>query len=263
MLEFGYDTVELGGVGIRVARGGTGSPLLFLHDAWVGASITPFHKRLAQRFDVIIPEHPGYGGGDAPPWLERITDLASFYLDFLDAKDLRDVHIAGASLGGWVAAELAIRNTSRLASLTLIDPWGIQLAGVTGIDPFAVTEDRLLPDLFVDPKLAEDALARIMAPEAEDALLKGRMITAKLGWQPRLHDPGLAKWLHRIDRPTLILWGDQDRLLPPAYGAAWQQAIPKSRRATLTGAGHLPHLEKPQETADLITDFIASGRVTT
>src|SRR6185312_11107620 len=242
-------------VELRVQRGGKGAPLLFLPDAQIGASWLPFHDALAERFDVILPEHPGYGGGDAPPWLEKVTDLANFYLDALAALDLTGVNLAGAALGGWIAAELATRNTARLASLTLIDPWGLRVDGAPGVDPFASGDEQSVRDLFADPKAAYASVARILAPEGEDTLLKGKMITAKLGWQPRLHDPLLGKWLHRIDVPTLIVWGGGDRLLPPAYGAAWHKAIAGSTLTTIAGAGHLPHVEKPSETAAAIANF--------
>jgi pimeloyl-ACP methyl ester carboxylesterase len=255
--------VDSCGTEIRVTRGGSGAPLLFLPDAHIGAAWLPFHDWLAERHEVILPEHPGYGGGDAPPWLDRIDDLAYFYLDLLGQLDLRRVHLIGAALGGWIAAELATRNTSRLASLTLIDPWGLRLAGVTGIDPFVTNDEQALRDLFADPKNADAAIARVLAPEAEDALLKGKMVTAKLAWQPRLHDPNLAKWLHRIEVPTLIAWGQEDRLLPLAFGAAWQHTIPGALLVVLQGAGHLPHVETPGNLAGAITDFIAQQRAAT
>ncbi|HEX4112135.1 MAG TPA: alpha/beta fold hydrolase [Stellaceae bacterium] len=257
------DTVRSNDTEIRVWRGGAGAPLLFLSDANIGAAWLPFHDRLAERFDVILPEHPGYGGGDAPAWLDRVADLANFYLDLLAQLELSRVHLVGAALGGWIAAELATRNTARLASLTLIDPWGLRVDGVTGIDPFASTDEQTLRDLFADAKTADLQVARILAPEGEDALLKGKMITAKLAWQPRLHDPHLTKWLHRIDVPTLIGWGEQDKLLPRAYGAAWRAAVPGARLVTISGAGHLPHAEKPDESAGMITDFIAQQRAAT
>jgi pimeloyl-ACP methyl ester carboxylesterase len=248
---------------LRVERGGAGAPLLFLPDAHVGAAWLPFHDRLAERFEVILPEHPGYGGADAPPWLDRVADLANFYLDALGPLDLGRVHLVGAALGGWIAAELATRNTGRLASLTLIDAWGLRVAGVAGIDPFVTPDEQALRDLFAAPQAADAAVARMLAPEGEDALLKSKMVTAKLAWQPRLHDPHLVKWLHRIDVPALIAWGAEDRLLPPAYGAAWQQAIPGARLVTVAGAGHLPHVERPGETAAAIVDFIAQQRAAT
>ncbi|HEY5208332.1 MAG TPA: alpha/beta fold hydrolase [Stellaceae bacterium] len=250
-------------VEIKVTRGGAGAPILFLPDASVGAAWLPFHDRLAVRNAVIVPEHPGYGGGDAPPWLDRVADLANFYLDLLDQLDLPPVHLVGASLGGWIAAELATRNTSRLATLTLIDPWGLRVAGTSGIDPFVTGDEQALRDLFADPKAADGVVARMLAPEAEDALLKGKTVTAKLAWQPRLHDPHLVKWLHRIDVPTQIVWGEADRVLPVAYGAAWRRAIIGARLVIVAGAGHLPHIEKPGETAGAVTDFIAQPRAAT
>jgi pimeloyl-ACP methyl ester carboxylesterase len=257
------DTVRSNDTEIRVWRGGAGAPLLFLSDATIGAAWLPFHDRLADRYEVILPEHPGYGGGDAPAWLDRVADLANFYLDLLAQLELSRVHLVGAALGGWIAAELATRNTARLAALTLIDPWGLRVDGVTGIDPFASTDEQTLRDLFADPTAADPQVARILAPEGEDALLKGKMVTAKLAWQPRLRDPHLAKWLHRIDVPTLIVWGEQDRLLPLDYAAAWRRAIPGARLATVPGAGHLPHAEKPEETAAAIIHFGALERTAT
>jgi pimeloyl-ACP methyl ester carboxylesterase len=250
-------------VDLRLQRGGKGAPLLFLPDAHIGAAWSPFYDKLAERFEVILPEHPGYGGGDAPPWLDRVADLANFYLDALTQLDLGRVHLAGAALGGWIAAELATRNTARLASLTLIDAWGLRVDGTAGIDPFVTGDEQALRDLFHDPKSADASIARILAPEGEDALLKGKMVTAKLAWQPRLHDPHLGKWLHRIDVPTLLVWGKEDRLLPQAYAVAWQKAIPNARLVTVAGAGHLPHIEKPGEAAGAISDFIAQTRAAT
>jgi pimeloyl-ACP methyl ester carboxylesterase len=257
------DTVRSNNVEMRVQRGGTGAPLLFLPDAHIGAAWLPFHDKLAERSEVILPEHPGYGGGDAPAWLERVADLANFYLDVMTQLELKRVHLVGAALGGWIAAELATRNTAGLASLTLIDPWGLRVDGAGGIDPFASVDERALRDLFFDPKAADASVARILAPEGEDALLKGRMVTAKLAWQPRLHDPHLGKWLHRIDVPTLIVWGKEDRLLPLAYATAWQRAIPNARLVTVVGAGHVPHVEEPADTAGAVIDFIAQQRAAT
>jgi len=248
-------------VDLRIQRAGAGAPLVFLPDAHLGAQWLPFHDRLAEHFDVILLEHPGYGGADAPAWLDRVADLANFYLDVLTQLDLAQVHLVGAALGGWVAAELATRNTARLKSLALIDPWGLRVDGAAGIDLFARSDEQQLFDLAFDRKKTEALVARILAPDNEDALLKGRTVTAKLGWQPRLFDPALGNWLHRIDVPTLIVWGREDRLLPAAYGAAWHAAIPGARLVWVANAGHWPHVEQPAETADRIHDFIAHERV--
>ncbi len=134
------------------------------------------------------------------------SDLANFYLDFLDQLDLRGVHLIGSSLGGWVAAELAVRNATRLASLTLIGAAGIHLKDVEQVDTFLSNDEQRIRDLFHDQELAEAVIAGSERPELEDAALKNRMMTAKLSWQPRNHDPHLRKWLHRIkvaDAPGL------------------------------------------------------------
>jgi pimeloyl-ACP methyl ester carboxylesterase len=256
------ETVFCDQVEVAIQRGGSGVPLLFLPDALIGAVWLPFHDRLAEKFDVILPQHPGYGGGDAPPWLERVADLANFYLDLIATLDLRRVHLVGAALGGWTAAELAVRNTARLASLTLIDAWGLRVAEGGGLDLFADNDEQALRDLFAEPNAvaADAAVARMTAPEGEDALLKGKMLTAKLAWQPRLHDPHLGKWLHRVDVPALIVWGERDRVLPSAYAVAWQRGIPGARRVAVPGAGHVPYVEQPDETAAAITRFLAQER---
>lgn len=258
MPDHRLETVRLLDAEIALLRGGTGAPLMFLHDATGSAGWAPALDRLAQHYDVLAPEHPGFGGGEAPPWLDRVSDLANFYLDLLERRDIQGVHLVGASLGGWIAAELATRNTSRLATLTLIDPQGLRVEG--GIDAFATNDEQTIRDLFVASAPADAAVKRLLAPDAEDALLRNKMVTAKLAWQPRLHDPHLAKWLHRIDVPSLILWGEGDRILPKAGATQWQKAIPESRVAVVAKAGHLPHLEQPEETARLIHDFIAKHR---
>src|SRR5439155_9691274 len=119
----------------------------------------PCMAKLAQRFDVIAPEHPGFGASDTPPWLDTTGDLANFYLDFLDQLDLRGVHLVGSSLGGWVAAELAVRNSTRLASLTLIGSAGIHVDDVAQVDTFLTNEEQRIRDLFSDQEPPEAVIA--------------------------------------------------------------------------------------------------------
>src|SRR6201999_2945594 len=124
--------ISVRGCHINLMRGGTGRPLLFLHGAGGGRWL-PYLSDLAARHDVIAPEHPGFGASDTPAWLDTIPDLANFYLDFLDQLDLTDVHLVGCDLGGWIAAELAVRNARRLASLTLAGAAGIHVPGVAQV----------------------------------------------------------------------------------------------------------------------------------
>jgi pimeloyl-ACP methyl ester carboxylesterase len=125
MADHSSSTVTIKNCRIRLMRGGSGDPVLFLHGGGGAGSWLPFMARLATKFDVIVPEHPGFGQSETPIWLDTIADLANFYLDFLDDLDLRGVHLVGHSLGGWIAADLAVRNTGRLASLALVGSAGI------------------------------------------------------------------------------------------------------------------------------------------
>jgi pimeloyl-ACP methyl ester carboxylesterase len=253
--------IEVAGCRIRLMRGGNGAPLLFLHGGGGIGIWLPCLTRLAKRFDVIVPEHPGFGASDTPPWLDTIGDLASFYLEFLDHFDLHGVHLVGSSLGGWVAAELAVRNSNRLASLTLIGAAGIHVEGVPQVDTFLSNEEQRVRDLFHDQDLAEAVIAGGERPEAQDAALKNRTITAKLSWQPRSHDPNLRKWLHRIRVPTLLIWGAEDRLFPPPYAYAYRELIPGAKVVVLPDCGHLPHVEKGDEFADALEAFLGAKRI--
>ncbi len=244
---------------INLLRGGKGEPLLFLHGASGGGIWHPFLDRLAERFDVLAPEHPGWGRSDTPPWLDNIGDLAYFYLDVLKALELQRVHLVGLSVGGWIAAEIAVRSTARLRTVTLVSAAGIHLKGVAQADPFLQTEEQRLRDFFHDPKLADRLIGQVLSPELADIALKNRFTTAKLIWQPRGYNPHLYKWLHRIDVPTLILWGASDRLLPAAYAEEFHRLIPGSRVTVFPACGHLPNIEKADEFVAAVTSFAAGA----
>jgi pimeloyl-ACP methyl ester carboxylesterase len=260
MAEHATTTLAVRGCNIKLMRGGSGPPLLFLHGSSGAGAWLPFMQSLASRFDVIVPEHPGFGDSDTPDWLDNIHDLAYFYLDFLEQLDLDRVHLVGVSLGGWLAAELAIRDTYRLSSLTLVDAAGIHVQGVTQVDSFLRSDEQRIRDFFYDQTRADEMIARVLRPELEDVTMKNRIATAKLAWQPRAYDPHLRKWLHRIDVPTLIIWGANDRLFPMEYAYAYQQLIPGSKAVIIPECGHLPQVEKPDFFVSELTDFIDGMR---
>ena len=249
------------GCNVGLMRGGAGQPLVILHGASGAGTWLPFMRSLADSYDVIVPEHPGFGGSDTPPWLDTVPDLANFYLDFLEELDLDGVHLVGQSLGGWVAAELAVRNTGRLASLTLVAAAGIHVKDVAQVDTFLSNPEQHVRDLFHDQSFADALLARGPRPELEDIALKNRMTTAKLVWQPRSHDPHLQKWLHRIDVPTLLIWGEHDRLFPKEYALAYQRLIPGSKAVIIPECGHLPQVEQVDAFTAELESFIGAMRI--
>jgi pimeloyl-ACP methyl ester carboxylesterase len=242
---------------VNVTRGGKGPPLLFLHGAGGVAGWLPFMAALSEHYDVIVPDHPGFGRSDTPDWLDQLSDLTYFYLDLIDTLDLHGLHLVGHSLGGWIAAELAIRNSSRLQTLTLIGAAGIHVNGVPKGDLFIWTPEERARNLFVNQRFAEERLALQVTEEQADIAIKNELTTADLAWQPRFHDPQLRKWLHRIDVPTLIVWGDGDKIFPKAYGEAYHRLIKGSRLEILPACGHLPQIEQVDRFVDLFKRFAA------
>ena len=255
------ESVEtVAGCRVGLLRGGEGPPLLFLHGARGAGVWLPFMRRLAERFHVIVPEHPGFGRSETPEWLDNVGDLAFFYLDFIDALGLGKIHLVGNSMGGWIAAELAVRNTASLATLTLVTPACIHVAGAPKGDIFMWSREEVARNLFFDAKFTETMLAQTLSDEEQQRMLKNALIMAKLAWQPRLYDPHLAKWLHRINRPTLLIWGDADKVIPPAYGPAFRDLIPGARLEMFPRCGHLPHVERADAFAQCVIGFIDGAR---
>ncbi|MCC6948902.1 MAG: alpha/beta hydrolase [Bradyrhizobiaceae bacterium] len=254
-----FETIA--GCRIRLLRGGKGAPLLYLHGAGGGGIWFPFMEKLAGHFEVLAPEHPGFGASETPEWLDNVGDLAYFYLDFIEKLGLKNVTLVGSSLGGWTAAEIAVRSCAPLKTLVLSCAAGIHVKGVAKGDLFLWSPEQTVRNMYFDQKFADQILAQPLNEEQQMAAAKNRLTTAKLAWQPRLYNPHLHKWLHRISAPTLILWGDSDKVIPPAYGPAYQALVPGSRLEVFKDCGHIPQVEKMEAWTDRIIRFAAeTGR---
>lgn len=252
---------EVAGFQIHTRRLGAGPKLLFLHGAGGAGDLFPggepcrFLAALAQRYEVYVPEHPGYGPQERPEWVDNIHDLAYFYLDYLEVAGLRDVHLVGQSLGGWIAMEMAVRDDSALRSLTLTGAAGIHVKGVPKGDIFLWSRDELAKRMFRNPEAAQAFLAHAVPPEQQKAFLRNRETTALLAWQPRLYDPHLSKWLHRIEVPTHVIWAQHDEVMPLAYGEELARLIPGARLSVIPDSGHLLHLDRPEALAASVREF--------
>jgi len=246
---------------IRLLRGGRAGapPLVFLHGAGGHTGWMGFLDALAEDFAVYAPEHPGFGRSDDPAWLDEVGDLAYFYLDFLQRLGLDRVHLIGTSLGGWIAAELAVRNQTRLASLTLVCAVGITANGRPIDDIFRMPVEENLRRFYADPERAARRLGDLA--KADMAIVaKNRVTVTRLAYRPRFYNPGLAKWLHRITVPSLLVWGDKDGLVPPEFGEAYRAAIPGSRLVVLEHAGHAPFDEQKDAFLATFRDFLHANR---
>jgi pimeloyl-ACP methyl ester carboxylesterase len=253
---------EIAGVPVEIAERGKGQPLLFLHGGHPSGRLDPdarIAESLGASFRFIAPTHPGFGLTPAPAHLSTVDDLAYLYLDLLDRLDLRDVVLVGASLGGWIAAEMAVKSTERLSRLVLINPVGIKVSARETrdiADIYAITDRNLAELAYADPaRMARDPKS---LPEEELTLMaRSREATGRYAWTPYMHNPKLKGRLHRIRIPSLVLWGEADRIVHSDYGRAFAAEIPGARFNAVENAGHFPHLEQPNTVANQIVDFVA------
>jgi pimeloyl-ACP methyl ester carboxylesterase len=229
---------------IRLLRAGSGSPVLFLHGANGFSGWLPLFEQLSAEHEIIIPEHPAFGASDEDPKLRNIADYAYYYLEFIRALGFPKLHVVGHSMGGWIAAEMAVRDCSAFASLTLLAPAGVRKKGVMPGDNFMWAPAEAIRNVFYDQALAEQIIARVPTEEEMAQITRTRLQAARLGWEPRWLNPNLEKWLHRIRVRTLLMWGAEDKLLPAVYAEAWNAAIPQIETHILPACGHSPHIEQ-------------------
>jgi pimeloyl-ACP methyl ester carboxylesterase len=251
-------SIKISGIRIDAVERGTGAPLLFLHPGIGLDPAAPVLDRLAARARLIAPTHPGFGASEQPPAFDSVNDLAYFYLDLLDALDLKDVTLVGVSLGGWIAAEMAVKSTARLSRLVLANSVGIKVGGRETrdiVDIFATPEKEFNELAYANPALgARDY--KSLPDAAVRAAARNREATARYAWSPYMHNPKLKGRLHRIKIPTLFLWGDSDRILSEPYGRDYAGMIPGARFETVPKAGHFPHLDQPEEFARRVHAFM-------
>ncbi|MFF6996725.1 alpha/beta fold hydrolase [Streptomyces sp. NPDC008313] len=235
-----------------LSEAGTGRPVLVLHGGGGPATVGGLAGHLARSAHTLVPTHPGWDGTPRPERIDSVGDLAEYYLRLLQDRGLRDVLVVGSSMGGWIAAEMALRDgTGAVTGLVLVNAVGVRVDGEPIRDFFALDargvaeysyhdSDRF----FVDPAdIPADRLA----------VRQGNMATLRhFAGDPYMHDPELLPRLRDIRLPTLLVWGESDRIVTPAYGAAYAAAFGDARFEVVPRAGHLPHIERPEATFALI-----------
>jgi pimeloyl-ACP methyl ester carboxylesterase len=251
------------GLTLQVFRGGHGPLLLVLHDCEVMTEWQPYHAALARQFTVLAPTHPGFGASERPDSIDSVEDLAYLYLDFITAFGSQTVDVLGLGLGGWIAAEMAVRCSHHLRRLILADAVGIKVSGRTEVDiveTFVLSRQQLLELSWHDPALGAARMPLPGDPNLADdqllTLIRNRETAARFCWKPFMHNPALRRWLHRITVPTLVLWGESDRIVRPDYGRAFQQAIAGAHFELMAAAGHYPYLERPDDFVARVTAFL-------
>jgi pimeloyl-ACP methyl ester carboxylesterase len=247
--------IEVGGLRVAYRRKGDGPPTLYLHGAGLTRMWLPFHECLSQSLDLTAPEHPGYGETAMPEWLDGFDDLVIHYDSLLDALELERVHLVGYSLGGWIAAEMAVFCPKRLESLTLITPIGLRVPGKPVADLFAMDPEVLFSTFFNDPANAPQVLPDFESLDEIEHQFGEMATLARLAWNPRF-DPKLERRLARVDAPALVVKAENDRMVPGELADRYAELIGGARVETVPGTGHALIVEQPEKTADVVTSFI-------
>jgi pimeloyl-ACP methyl ester carboxylesterase len=241
---------------VPIAEAGEGRPVLVLHGGGGPGSVAPLVSGIARRARVIAPTHPGWDGTEMPAWLHTVSQLADAYLQLLAAEHLSEVLVVGSSIGGWLAADMATRDGEhRISALVLIDAAGIEVPGEPVRDFFALDARGVAEYAYHDGSRFYVDPATL--PPEQVARQRGNLAALRiLAGDPSMHEPGLLRRLSEIRVPTLVMWGASDRIITPAYGRAYAQAIPGARYVVIPEAGHLPYLEQPEAAFRVLEEFI-------
>jgi len=253
------ETIDVGGRSTVIMHGGEGPPFVYLHST-LGESFMwlPFYQTWAKQFRVLVPTHPGFGASGGFDQIDTIEDMAFHYVELFDLLGLGVVILGGVSLGGWIAAEVACRWPERVKKLWISGAPGLWVDEEPLPDLFRhMTNLQKLRELcFSDP---DGYMAKLVLSEnADDAqrlsVYQSMTVLARLVWE-RPYNPKLAARLHRVQCPTLLLWGEHDRLVPPRYGDAYRQHLPHAEMKRIKDCGHLAMFEKEAEFVHEVTSF--------
>jgi pimeloyl-ACP methyl ester carboxylesterase len=254
MSKFVREELTVDGVKTVVHSAGNGDPLVVFLGAGTADGFE-FAAAWADRFRVIVPYHPGFGESADDLTFTDIHDYVMHYLELFDVLAIDSMKLVGISMGGYLAAKFASEHRQRVKKLVLMAPYGLDIPEYPALDMIATPGEQVLPLLVSN----FEALAKIL-PEKPDMDFIGaryRELTsfARLFWEHPT-DSKFPRYLHRVNMPTLIMWGDEDKLIPVQHAQSWRKLIPTAEVSVIKGAGHLVHQDKP-ETIDAIARFLA------
>jgi pimeloyl-ACP methyl ester carboxylesterase len=250
------------GTRCRVLEGGSGAPLVFFHGAGGLLADNPFLDGLAQRYHVYAPEWPGYGESAGEELLEDMLDFALHGWDLVDALGLGRPHLVGHSMGGMIAAEMACLAPRDAGKLVLAAPAGLWLDAHPIPDIFALLPFQLAELLFHDPAKGQALLTGGADLSDMEALKEFYLASQRrLAMAGKILFPipnrRLSKRLYRLTTDTLLVWGDADRLIGPAYATHWQALLPQARLQMIERAGHMLPYEQPDAFVKALEGFLS------
>ena len=256
--EFVRRRISVGNIELDVSTGGEGEPLLFIPSEEGRELDSSLVHDLAQHHSVYLLSPPGFGRSERPDWISNPDDLSYICLDLIDAMALKAVAVVGFSLGGWIAAEMAVKNDSAISKLALVDPYGVKIGGPFDVDIQDIWTSH--PDKVAALKWHDQEKGKrdFTAMNDDELSIVARNLEsfARFGWDPYMHNPKLKQRLHRIKTPTLFIWGENDGIVTPAYGRAYAGLVPGAKFASIPDAGHYPHIEQPAAFKKILSEFL-------
>ncbi|MCX4166110.1 MULTISPECIES: alpha/beta fold hydrolase [Paraburkholderia] len=244
---------------LAISDQGSGRTFLLLHGGAGPDSMSGLARALSGNGRAIVPTHPGFAGQPQPAWCHRVDDLALAYLALLDQVDARDVILVGNSFGGWIAAEMALRNSPRVAGLVLLCAAGIDAApdGRPIVNPGTLPPADRAAFAFHDPRQFAVVPA---TPEGLAMMASNQKVMLSYSGEAFMHDPTLRARLAGIAIPSMVIWGESDRIIDVEYGRRYADSIPGARFEVVAEAGHFPHIEKQDRVVSLIGDLVDAGK---
>jgi pimeloyl-ACP methyl ester carboxylesterase len=250
-------STDAGPVDVTYTERGDGRPYLILHGGAGPRSVGGFADLLAESGPgrVIVPVHPGFDGTPRPDSLSSVRGLASLYVGLLDELGLTDVTVIGNSIGGWIAAEVALLGSARVSGLVLANAAGLQIDAHPIVDFFALTLDQVTELSYYNPDKFRVDLSAV--PDAQKAVIAANRAALAVYGGTTMSDPTLLGRMPGVSVPALVVWGAADGVVPPEHGRAYADAMPDAELRVITTAGHMPQLETPDEFLELVREFTA------
>jgi pimeloyl-ACP methyl ester carboxylesterase len=250
--------VEVAGGKLHLARAGSGRPVLVLHHDIGSPERLEFYDALAARFDVLVPHHPGYGKSERPQWLRSVRDVAVIYQWLLSDLGIARPSLIGLGFGGWIAAEMATMMPDGLHRLVLVGAMGVKPPEGDIFDQAIVSYIDYARAGFRD----QQAFASVYGDVTTDQLVEWdlcREMCFRIAWKPYMYNLSLPHLLGGVRAPALVVWGDDDKIVPKSAGERYAALLPNARLVSVRGSGHCVDMEQPGELAALVGGFIAEN----
>jgi pimeloyl-ACP methyl ester carboxylesterase len=256
MAAWREEIIDLGGLKLRIGRGGSGRPVLVLHHDIGTLDKLPFYEALSAKFDVIVPNHPGFGEkAERPQWMRHPRDIASLYQWMLAELKVDRPSLVGLGFGGWIAAEMATQAPRDYHRLVLVGAMGVKPPEGNIFDQAIVSYIDYARASFHD----QAAFARVFGDVSTDQLVAWdlcREMSFRIAWKPYMYTPTLPHLLGGVRAPALVVWGDDDQIVPRSAGEVYARSLRQARLEIVPNSGHCVDMEQPEALARLVTPFI-------